>query len=471
MFIYILDDDSLLSIFSLCRPVLIDEDETDNLLILRGGHWTRECWWYKLAHVCRRWRYLILASASYLRLGLVCTRGTPVADMLTHSPPLPLIIDHLHESGDITMEDEEGIMLALQNGDRVRHIRLQLPVTILPKLLTTMNGEFPMLEYLFIWPQAKHDIHMTLPETFRAPHLRHLLLRNFAHPIGSLSIMTGVNLSALSLQEIHPSIYFHPNDMLQRLSLMPQLETLGISFHSPVPNRDVKRKLVDMPITTHVTLPNLRWFEFGGASDYLEAILPQMTTPLLEKLQVHFFNQLTISIPHLLQFIRAAQSLRFSSAGIRFYKDAVDILVYPHDRETSYSLSLRALCIHFDWQIAFAVQVFQRLRAVLSTVEYLTLEFWRYPLSSGTNNKADPTQWRELIGLFSNVKTLRVGRGDNFVWQLSRSLKGDEGESPLQLLPELRELEYPATQGPGNAFSAFINARQNAGRPVYAVLR
>jgi len=83
---------------------------------------------------------------------------------------------------------------------------------------------------------------------------------------------------------------------------MPQLEILGIAFHSPLPNRDVKRQLLHTPITTHITLPNLRWFGSTGTTAYLEALLPQMTTPLLEKLQIRFFNELTLSVPHL-QFI------------------------------------------------------------------------------------------------------------------------------------------------------------------------
>ena len=59
--------------------------------------------WYKLAHVCQRWRILILASASYLDIAsaLVCTPGPPVADMLAHSPPIPLIIDHVCDDFDV----------------------------------------------------------------------------------------------------------------------------------------------------------------------------------------------------------------------------------------------------------------------------------------------------------------------------------------------------------------------------------
>jgi hypothetical protein len=39
--------------------------------------------------------------------------------MLAHSPPLPLIIDHVYEHRDMTAEDEKGIALTLKQRDRV----------------------------------------------------------------------------------------------------------------------------------------------------------------------------------------------------------------------------------------------------------------------------------------------------------------------------------------------------------------
>ncbi|KAH9981950.1 hypothetical protein BJV74DRAFT_58499 [Russula compacta] len=119
----ILDDDSLLNIFVLYRLALLDADGFDYLFVLQAEECARGRWWYKLIHVCRRWRYLVFASASRLRLCLVCTHGTPVADMLAHSPPLPLIIDHFHPAREITAEDEEGIILALQHHDRMTTFR------------------------------------------------------------------------------------------------------------------------------------------------------------------------------------------------------------------------------------------------------------------------------------------------------------------------------------------------------------
>ena len=124
--IHILSNDALLNVFSLCRPVLLYDDEAEDNRNLEGGDWDGERWWYKLVRVCRRWRYLILGSPSYLRLCLVCTTGTPVAHMLANSPPLPLIIDHIlkGQDHDIAAEDEEGMLLALQHRHRVQRIPL-----------------------------------------------------------------------------------------------------------------------------------------------------------------------------------------------------------------------------------------------------------------------------------------------------------------------------------------------------------
>lgn len=383
IFIHILDDDSLLSIFFHCRPVLIDKDETDELHILRGGHWDRERWWYKLTQVCRRWRYLVLASASHLDLCILCTYGTPIADVLAHFPPFPLIIDFLDQHHDITTADEEGILLVLrQQRDRVRHIRLQMFAPTLLKFVVAFDGEFPMLEYLFLRPPNKVNTILVLPETFQAPHMRHLLLNNFILP-ASLLLTPGMGLVTFSLMWILPSVYFHPSEFLQQLSRFPQLKILRIGFQSPVPNRDVESHLLDTPIMTHVTLPNLRWFSCIVPSAYLEALVHRVAAPSLEKLQTWFFNQLTYSIPNLVQFTITKENLRSRMAKIVFSGETAFVKMYPHEKDISRALYTEAFCRNLDWQVSSMVQILNALTPVFSSVEHLTLIFEKHTLSNG----------------------------------------------------------------------------------------
>ena len=64
-----------------------------------------------------------------------------------HSSSITLITDR-----DITAEDEEGIILALEQRDRVRRIRLRMPVPKLQKLIMAIDEEYPVLEYLIMMP-------------------------------------------------------------------------------------------------------------------------------------------------------------------------------------------------------------------------------------------------------------------------------------------------------------------------------
>jgi hypothetical protein len=458
--IHTLDDDSLLNIFYFCRSSVFGEDEYG---FLRLGDRDDERWWYKFVQVCQRWRYLILASASHLDLSLLCTRGTPVADMLAHSPPLPLIIYHIDGNHDVTAEDEEGIMLALQHRDRIRRICLGLPTSSLQKLTMAIDDEFPMLEYMLMAPPAKHNAQLTIPSTFQAPQLRHLFSEHFTSPIGSPFLTSAVGLVTLALRWIHPSTYPHADHLLQSLSLLPQLERFGISFLSPVPNREIESHLLSTPILTHVTLSNLRRFDFRGISAYLESLLPQIVTPRLEMLHIHFFNQPRFFIPHLLQFIRTSENIMFRNVKFLFYYEAVVVWAYPPKENASANFYLEVACGHLDWQISSMAQIFNFPCPLFSDVVDLTLDYRKHNLSSEWHNQADRTHWRELLGSFRGVKALRVDKG--VIAELSRSLQLD-GEPPLEILPELKELVCPAGTVDDNTFAAFIHDREVAGQPV-----
>ena len=468
--IHILDDDSLLHIFYLYRPTIFEGDDTDVDRIRGGkGSWDRELWWYKPTQVCQRWRRVILGSSSYLGLCLVCTYGTPVADMLSHSPPLPLIIDYYVDDddnySDITAEDEEGIILALGQRDRVRRIRFRFPIPDLQKLIIAIDEEYPVLEFLIMMPSTEDDgTAMVLPETLHAPHLHHLMLAGFVLPIGSRLLTSAVGLVTLGLGVSHPSTYFRPNTLLRWISFMPQLEALLIFFSSPVPNRDAERQPMQAPIMTHITLPNLRLFGFRGESDYIEAIVYRITTPRLEKLVFEFFQQLIYSIPCLLQFVNTAENLKLGSAIFEFSSDEVHLEVYPSDEAEDYALSIYLPCWHLDWQVSSMAQIFNSHSQIFSTVEHLTLEHEVHTRSSEERNEVDRTEWRKLLELFSNVKTLRVDNG--LVKELSRSLRLDDGEHPQDLLPELQELTYSGNGDNGDQFTSFVDARRNTGRPV-----
>ena len=381
--------------------------------------------------------------------------------MLAHSPSLPLVVDHDYEGHDLAAEDEEGTILALRHRDRVARVNLRLPVSSLQKLITALDDEFPILEFLYIAPPAKHDTLLTLPAMFRAPQLRLFILGFFSSPLGSPLLVTAVNLAALALRFIQPSTYPHPNNLLQPLSLLPNLETFEIGFCSPVSKREVERRLSHTPILNHVTFPNLRWFSYWGVSAYLEALLPHVTAPLLERFRVHFFNQPSFSVPRLLQFMAAMEKFRFRSVRLLFYHEAVAMFV---DLGTGIEdCFMQILCRHLDWQVSSMAQIFGVLGPLFSTVTEVNLDYRTHTSSSQAHNQADCTLWRELFRSFTHVETLRVHHG--LVGDVSRFLRLD-GESPPDLFPELKEIICPRGSVDDKTFAAFIREREAAGHPL-----
>ncbi|KAI0290764.1 hypothetical protein BC826DRAFT_522877 [Russula brevipes] len=164
----------------------------------------------------------------------------------------------------------------------------------------------------------------------RAPHLRYLLLGNAVCTMGSPLLTPVIGLVRLFLDNIPPTAYFHCTQVICSDSFhsCPSWSRCRPPFALQSSNRDAERELLRAPVMTRVTLPTLRRLLFGGVSAYLEAILPRMAVPLLERLRIRFFNQLTFSIPHVLQFIGAMEDLRFSSAWLLFRNGAVTVKVY-----------------------------------------------------------------------------------------------------------------------------------------------
>ncbi|KAI9435101.1 hypothetical protein H4582DRAFT_703494 [Lactarius indigo] len=241
--------------------------------------WNLEHWWFKLIHVCQSWRYLILASSTSLDLHLVCTYGTPVTTMLTHSPPLPLIIYYPGGLGGAAGKEEKDVHFLLQHRERVRRIHIGAPATSLLGLLG--DDEYPELQNLVIHsytdkPGASSRTSMELPAKLFAPLLRHLTLFDVRPSVGSKLLLRAEGLVTLELMDITDSLEAHPAHLVAQLARMTQLERLVIHFRTSLPNRMVTRTLSGVG-TTLTTLPRLNILSFRGGSAYLEGILARVS--------------------------------------------------------------------------------------------------------------------------------------------------------------------------------------------------
>jgi hypothetical protein len=383
--------------------------------------------------------------------------------MLAYSPPLPLTIFYNEGDREMTEEDEEGVLLSLSHCHRVRRIALWMPASNLGKLITTIDKAFPVLERICIGSQAAGSTRLAFPGTFHAPNLRHLWTASIGYPL----LTNTAALVNLELIDIPTLSYFPPSYIRARILLMSQLETLVIHFRSPLPSRDVERQPSNTPVATQ-SLLHLHLVSFRGVSAYLEGLLSWISAPILNVLDVRFSNQLTFTVPRLLQFMQTSENLRFSAVQITFRSDVVDLMAVSDQSGWQHPpLRLQILCQHLDWQVSSVVQVSGTLSLMLSVVEKLALGCIEHKQSPEWHNEVARTQWRKLFKAFSSVKTLCVS--STLVGELSVSLCSEGGEMPLEVFPNLLELQYFGGSSIDKAFTPFMQEREAASHPVRLV--
>jgi len=81
---------------------------------------------------------------------------------------------------------------------------------------------------VYILPPTKENIKLMLPRVLRAPHLCHLVLRNFAFSLPLLTTAMGFNVCHALLCANPPFAYSHLNDMFSRdLQLRASIPAAG----------------------------------------------------------------------------------------------------------------------------------------------------------------------------------------------------------------------------------------------------
>ncbi|KAI9464458.1 hypothetical protein BJY52DRAFT_819785 [Lactarius psammicola] len=294
-----LPDDVLLEIFDAYRRLYELQPDHENVWNSRDG-------WFKLAHVCLRWRRVVLSSSSRLHVYLLFTpRRSSTAVVLRRLPPLPILVDYCVKTW--TKKGEHLLLAALRQRSRVRGIVLQTPYTDAAKLLRVLNHPFPELESLEIRPSYPYDSNCELiPATFlsgSAPSLRRLTLQDgIPRCLSSLlSSATGLVELALALKSSPPVASLLTN--LQRMSCLRRLE-LNVYYQPGTKYFDTDSPPSAGPGDV-VPLSNLTDLIFTGHRLYLKALVVGLAAPSLQRLDAELCgHSLRFSpIPHLCKFI------------------------------------------------------------------------------------------------------------------------------------------------------------------------
>jgi hypothetical protein len=425
--------------------------------------------WQTLVHVCRRWRWIVFASPRRLDLKLYCTRQRSVnSKTLEIWPALPTVVD---AQGLQSLHDVNNIIAALRQHDRVCKIYChdwKFQDSLL-KEFAAIDEPFPALTSLELYSIGQNV--PVLPGSFlggSASRLRLLDLDGIPYPSMGRLLLSTTSLVRLSLRRIPRSGYISPQTIVSCLSMLASLKSLDLEFQYPRsrPHRENRHP----PPLTRVVIPNLTFLHFSGDMEYLEDVLSQIETPMLDQSYFCFFNQLVFDTPLLGHFIRRTETfMTIHRARVQFFSWAVVVTFSGREgmaNDNGETLRLEITCKPLDWQLSALSQVLKSFLYSIPTLEDLEIAVsprdWQ--------GEIEVVQWREFLHPFASVKRITLV-GNDSVRPVAPALRDLAGESATEVLPALRTIflrtNSQRLSGPVNeAIEQFIATRELHGHPV-----
>jgi hypothetical protein len=251
--------------------------------------------------------------------------------------------------------------------------------------------------------------------------------------------------------------------MVVGLAALPSLKTFTIEFQSAVPYPDQIR-----PRPRNI-LPALTFFQFRGASEYLENLVAQIDGPqLIEIVMVYSKQSVDSPVAQLCCLVDRSvspRSILFRRAHITILDGRINFTLYGDanypgwDRRPSKTtISWEAI----DRQVSHMAQVLRQFSSALSNVVHLELEAC---LGKDHQSEYMDVEWLHLLHQASAVQTLNVSW--SLAGHIALALQGITEETVAEVLPSL-ELIY-LQHRPSSSVEKFVAVRQLSGRPVTVV--
>jgi hypothetical protein len=425
------------------------------------------CEWRQLMHVCRRWRQIIFDSPRRLNLQILCTHGNQFKKSLGIWPDFPIAIDDHARVGPTGHIEEDDIIAALEHPDRVCHIAIEVPGSIVEKMATMLRKPFPVLKCLDICPWDDIDF----PGEFlggSAPCLEVISLSHISFLGFPTLLLSAKNLVKLTLWGVPPTGYISPDAMVACLAKLPGLTDLCLSFKSA----PVRLGRIHAPPPKRTVLPALTHFRCS-TSEYLEDLVAQIDCPELENILASYSDSVhAIQVAQLSKFINRSVGPEISPFTTPTKVDLTSgntIIINMYRRPNvlkgddwnpakitiSYSGTTR--------RVSHIAHVLNRFSVILSTVAYLSLVSEHFDFRFMAT---DNVGWLHLLHPFSAVQTLHVS--PELAGHVARTLEDIPAERAIEVLPSVR-LIYLEQHWPASSLEKFVAARRLSDQPVTVV--
>ena len=300
----------------------------------------------------------------------------------------------------------DNIISALKYRDRVRRLELRdFGSSLLGMFAAEMQEPLPELTVLELRLSGIRAAPVP-PDSFSigpTPRLQKLHLRGIPLlPVWKL-LWSAIDLIYLDLWDIPHCEYTSDGAMITCLAAMTRLKSLSLGFCFPRSGPASRRP----PPPMHIVFPALTHFKFRGVSEFLEDLVARIDTPLLDKAEITFLNQLLYEIPRLSQFVARANKFKvFDQAHVLFQHRYVQVGLSSQAGTVDHGIiKLRISCQESDWQLSSLAQVCHWTLPPHSTIERLDIcedprwkTHWQYDM--------DKTQWLEFFRPFTAVKDL-----------------------------------------------------------------
>ncbi|KAI0292541.1 hypothetical protein BC826DRAFT_1176027 [Russula brevipes] len=424
-------------------------------------------------HVCRRWRYLVLASPRHIGLRIVCTEKTPAREMLQVYPALPIAI--YQRSTEWIKGGTDNILAALNHQDRACEIDLNVPRRLWERFAAALRVPVPELTFLHLKLYFLGDGPApALSDSFLggyAPRLQTLRLKRITSLALGKLLSSASNLVELSLWDIPNSLYLSPAEMFSTLSSLTRLEILNLGFESP--EAHTVQTSQRLPPPTRIVFPFLTRFQFQGIGEYLGYLAARIDAPSLDELHILLFHWPFSSIS-LTQFTAWETFFKaLNRAAISFNDDDVHISLRPKTWPSDL-FNFRPLLVFDitlrdrDVPLSSLAQVCSSSVLPLSGVEILSICDLRMRRGHEWSYLTDNTKWLEIFNTFTAVKKLWVCH--TLGPRVASTLQELAPERVTDILPALEDLyfhEWDETRYPvEGTIGRFVTNRQLAGHPV-----
>ena len=412
--------------------------------------------WPRLVHTCRKWRRIALASQGMLHLQLFCTHGTPVKKSLDCWPTLPIVVQYggLPTLGAPTPEDEDNIMVALKQPDRVVSISLTITPSLLKKLLT-IKGAFSELQGLVL---CSRDCETpTMPSSFRwGQSLRRLHSTRVAFPALLQLLSSSTNIIDLQLHEVFFPWQFSPEMFTKTLSKLGQLRSLSLHFRSPTFHHFSLPRYLPVCLESSF-FPVLTRLNYQGSMEYLEDTVTSIDAPFLKDIAITFFDNLIVAHSKLSKFIDCIELYR-SHFGAHILSSQPTISISITQPGSPTCLKLQVLCKPSCLQTSSMAQI-----CLFDDEDNLPITTTR---PSGRMNISCSKEFLELLNKFTGKKLCQLDMNCSINVVHTLQPLGSQHEK----CPALHKL-YILQPGPRDAVLretvvSFMTSRRLSGHPI-----